>query len=82
MLSDRIARRTLSPTFDINLLYDSPLPRAVCYLEESVLRKELARTNWNKSQTARKLGLSRQGLLKKIKRYGIVRDDPAPGGSD
>lgn len=82
MLSDRIVQRPHSQSVDINLLYDSPLPRAVGYLEESLLRKTLARTNWNKSQSARQLGLSRQGLLKKIKRYGIVRDDPGTGGSD
>jgi transcriptional regulator of acetoin/glycerol metabolism len=44
----------------------------VGYLEENLLRKTLEQTNWNKSQSARKLGLSRQGLLKKIKRYGIA----------
>jgi len=82
MLSDRIVQRPHRQSVDMNLLYESPLPRAVGYLEESLLRKTLARTNWNKSQTARKLGLSRQGLLKKIKRYGIVRDDPETGGSD
>ena len=82
MLSNRIVQRPHRQSVDMNLLYESPLPRAVGYLEESLLRKTLARTNWNKSQTARKLGLSRQGLLKKIKRYGIVRDDPGTDGSD
>ena len=73
MISDRIAQREGAGTFDMNLLYDYPLPRAVGYLEENLVRKTLAKTNWNKSQTARELGLSRQGLLKKIKRYGIQR---------
>ena len=77
MLSDRIARRERAELVDVNLLYESPLPRAVGYLEESLVRKTLARTNWNKSQSARELGLSRQGLLKKIKRYGIVREEAA-----
>jgi len=76
MLSDRIARRGRAESVNVNLLYESPLPLAVGYLEESLVRKTLARTNWNKSQTARELGLSRQGLLKKIKRYGIVKDEP------
>jgi transcriptional regulator of acetoin/glycerol metabolism len=40
----------------------------------NLLKKTLAQTNWNKSHAARRLGLSRQGLLKKIKRYGIARD--------
>jgi two-component system response regulator HupR/HoxA len=78
MLSDRIVRRGAAEPVNVNLLYESPLPLAVGYLEESLLRKTLARTNWNKSQTARELGLSRQGLLKKIKRYGIVREEAGP----
>jgi transcriptional regulator with PAS, ATPase and Fis domain len=48
---------------------------AVTHLEENLLKRTLAQTNWNKSQSARKLGLSRQGLIKKIKRYGIVRNE-------
>jgi transcriptional regulator with PAS, ATPase and Fis domain len=82
MLSDRITQRPVSETVDVHLLYDSPLPRAVGYLEESLVRKTLASTNWNKTQTARRLGLSRQGLLKKIKRYGIEKDPDATGGTD
>jgi DNA-binding NtrC family response regulator len=56
---------------NVNVLYDAPLSSAVSYLERNLLEKALIQTNWNKSQTARQLGLSRQGLLKKIKRYGI-----------
>ena len=40
-------------------------------LEERRLRETLERTRWNKSQAARVLGLSRQGLLKKLRRYGL-----------
>jgi transcriptional regulator of acetoin/glycerol metabolism len=46
-------------------------------LEERRLREALERTRWNKSRAARVLGLSRQGLLKKLRRYGLV--DLAPG---
>jgi two-component system, NtrC family, response regulator HydG len=42
-------------------------------LEERRLREALARTRGNKSQAARVLGLSRQGLLKKLRRYGLAR---------
>ncbi len=76
MLSSRITRRCSDDAFDMRLLHDGPLPQAVGYLEESLLRKTLDETNWNKSKSARKLGLSRQGLLKKIKRYGIVQTKP------
>jgi transcriptional regulator with PAS, ATPase and Fis domain len=40
-------------------------------LEERRLRETLERTRWNKSRAARALGLSRQGLLKKLRRYGL-----------
>ncbi|HET7225137.1 MAG TPA: sigma 54-interacting transcriptional regulator [Candidatus Eisenbacteria bacterium] len=41
-------------------------------LEEARLREALARTRGNKSQAARSLGLSRQGLLKKLRRFGLT----------
>jgi transcriptional regulator with GAF, ATPase, and Fis domain len=40
-------------------------------LEESRLREALQRTHGNKTAAARSLGLSRQGLLKKLRRYRI-----------
>jgi transcriptional regulator with PAS, ATPase and Fis domain len=78
MLSSRITRRWSDDPFDMRILHEGPLPRAVGYLEESLLRKTLEQNNWNKSKSARKLGLSRQGLVKKIKRYGIVRAQTEP----
>jgi transcriptional regulator with PAS, ATPase and Fis domain len=41
-------------------------------LEERRLREMLHRTHGNKSRAARALGLSRQGLLKKLRRYGLA----------
>jgi len=75
MLSTRVTRDPGGGPIDIDVLYQTKLPRAVGYLEENLLRKSLEQNNWNKSRAARELGLSRQGLLKKIKRYGI---DPVP----
>jgi DNA-binding NtrC family response regulator len=40
-------------------------------LEERRLRETLQRTHGNKTQAARALGLSRQGLIKKLRRYGL-----------
>jgi transcriptional regulator with GAF, ATPase, and Fis domain len=74
MLSERIFCAAGSAMLDIAVLHESPLASAVGHLEENLLKRTLAQTNWNKSHAARKLGLSRQGLLKKIKRYGIERD--------
>jgi transcriptional regulator with PAS, ATPase and Fis domain len=47
-------------------------------LEERRLREALARTRGNKSRAARALGLSRQGLLKKLRRYGMTPEAEAP----
>ncbi len=41
-------------------------------LEERRLKETLDRTRGNKSRAARSLGLSRQGLIKKLKRYGLT----------
>jgi transcriptional regulator with GAF, ATPase, and Fis domain len=41
-------------------------------LEERRLREALRHTHGNKTAAARSLGLSRQGLLKKLRRYGIA----------
>ncbi len=48
-------------------------------LERRVLRAALTRHEWNKSRTARELGLSRLGLRKKIERYGIDSEEPPKG---
>ncbi|NOT34035.1 MAG: sigma 54-interacting transcriptional regulator [Candidatus Eisenbacteria bacterium] len=46
-------------------------------LEERRLLETLERTRGNKSRAARALGLSRQGLLKKLRRYGLLAADSA-----
>jgi transcriptional regulator with PAS, ATPase and Fis domain len=46
-------------------------------LEERRLREALERARWNKSRAARALGLSRQGLYKKILRYGLTEREAA-----
>jgi transcriptional regulator with GAF, ATPase, and Fis domain len=79
MLSERIVRAASAATLDVAVLHEAPLANAVGHLEESLLKKTLAETNWNKSRAARRLGLSRQGLLKKIKRYRIEREKAADG---
>jgi transcriptional regulator with PAS, ATPase and Fis domain len=82
MLSSRIIGGGGEDPFDMRTLYDGPLPQAVGYLEENLLRKTLEKNNWNKSMSARKLGLSRQGLLKKIKRYGIIESKSGDSEDD
>ena len=44
-------------------------------LERRYLLSELRRHAWNRTQTARELGLSYRGLLYKISRLGLVPPD-------
>jgi Nif-specific regulatory protein len=43
-------------------------------VEKRVILQLLEENRWNKSRTAEALGLSRQGLLKKIGRFGLTRE--------
>ncbi|NKB81543.1 MAG: GAF domain-containing protein [Nitrospirales bacterium] len=49
------------------------LPEAVAEFETRLIREALLVCRSNQVQTAKRLGLSRQGLIKKMKRYGIVQ---------
>ncbi|HEV2105418.1 MAG TPA: sigma 54-interacting transcriptional regulator, partial [Candidatus Eisenbacteria bacterium] len=51
-------------------------------LEERRLREALRRSHGNKTQAARALGLSRQGLLKKLRRYRLAAADAPPVALD
>lgn len=52
---------------------DLTLPQAVENLERSLLMETLSQTKWNKSQTAKVLGISRRNLIRKIGRYRLDR---------
>src|SRR5262249_57437824 len=47
------------------------LHRATEYLERSMIARSLERQGWNKSRAAVELGISRQGLIKKIRRLRL-----------
>ena len=47
------------------------LHQAVADLEQSLIQEALHQNKYNQVHTAKALGLSRQGLIKKMKRYGI-----------
>ncbi len=57
--------RTSSPT-------PRSLKKAIADLEREMIQEALTSTNNNQQQTARLLGLSRQGLINKLKRYGLT----------
>jgi Nif-specific regulatory protein len=45
---------------------------AVEELEQHMLQEAMVASAYNQVQAARRLGLSRQGLIKKLKRFGIT----------
>ncbi len=49
------------------------LEEAVSELETQMIKDALGRHNWNISQCARELGLTRRGLYLKLERYGIEK---------
>jgi two-component system response regulator HupR/HoxA len=54
------------------------LRERVSAMEARIIRETLIRHRWNKSGTARELGLSRVGLRAKLERYGLENVHPLP----
>ncbi|MDA8251923.1 MAG: sigma-54-dependent Fis family transcriptional regulator, partial [Rhodospirillales bacterium] len=50
---------------------DGELPAAVARLEAAMIRRALAAAQANRAEAARRLGIHRQLLYEKMKRYGI-----------
>lgn len=57
----------------IQILEPDSLKSAVEELEKNMIVDELKQNDYNQTHTAKKLGLSRQGLIKKMKRYKIAK---------
>lgn len=75
LLSDRLLYPRTKPEGEYrhdDLNMEGTLKQRVESLEARVLYETLAYYHWNKSKAAKKLGLSRVGLNKKIERYGIT----------
>ena len=53
------------------------LKERMALFERELIREALETYAWNKSRTARHLGLTRQGLHRKVRRFGIVKQDGA-----
>jgi transcriptional regulator with GAF, ATPase, and Fis domain/energy-coupling factor transporter ATP-binding protein EcfA2 len=51
------------------------LKDAIEDLERKMIAESMENNAWNQTQAARELGLSRQGLIKKLKRYNLYRDE-------
>jgi DNA-binding NtrC family response regulator len=61
---------------------DEDLPSAVARLEEILIRRALARSSGNRTETARMLNINRQLLYGKLKRYGIGTLEDANSDGD
>ncbi|MFL6201369.1 MAG: sigma 54-interacting transcriptional regulator [Thermoanaerobaculia bacterium] len=70
LLPDRVRSGTIT-TARVDTSSDLDLERLVGGCEQSAIREALRRTHGNKSQAARMLGLSRNGLAIKMERYGL-----------
>ncbi len=70
----RLAHWPRTPTFEPGAR-GSGLHAETQELEERRLREALQRSRGNKTRAAKALGLSRQGLLKKLRRYGLIAEE-------
>src|SRR4051794_7411475 len=71
LLPERVRNGPLVATSRVDTASDLELERLVSGTEQVAIREALRRTNGNKSQAARLLRLSRNGLAIKMERYGI-----------
>ena len=72
MLPEKVRLATVRQGARVDAASDLDLDRLVAGTEEAAIREALKRTAGNKSQAARLLGLSRNGLAMKMERYGIT----------
>ncbi|MFU8804417.1 MAG: sigma-54 interaction domain-containing protein, partial [Bradymonadaceae bacterium] len=72
-LSPRILRRPDTPAPFAGLAGYN-LPQAIEHLERTMIHEGLLRTGWNKTQTAKDLGVSRRNLIRKVAHYGLEDD--------
>ena len=70
-LSEKIAGSQIRPQPEMSGVTAGALKDAVHQIEERMIRDALEKTDGNRSQAAKLLGLSRQGLLNKIGAYDV-----------
>ncbi len=68
---DPIIKRVAQSAKIPNDLDRKSLPEILGELEEQIIKDTLRACRFNQVRTAEQLGISRQGLIKKIKRYHI-----------
>ncbi|MDX9723900.1 MAG: sigma 54-interacting transcriptional regulator [Myxococcota bacterium] len=81
LLSPRIRNSAgLAPTpipIELNPNAPKKLPEALEQLERHMILESLKRTNWNKTQTAAELDISRRNLIRKVKEYELDAARPS-----
>src|SRR5262245_13023849 len=81
----RAGREGAAPYASLQGGIESPaggsLPDAIEALERRMIASALATTHGNQVQAARSLGVSRQGLIKKLKRHGLYHPTRRPRGA-
>lgn len=70
-LPDEVRLAKVQAGSRVDATSDLDLERLVATAETAAIREALRRTHGNKSQAARTLGLSRNGLMMKMERYGL-----------
>lgn len=58
-----------------------PSEKGLWAAERSMIVKALHENNWNQSKAARTLGISRDNLRYRVKKYNITRDEDGKGGT-
>jgi two-component system response regulator PilR (NtrC family) len=71
LLPEKVRRGSLTAGARVDATSDLDLERLVGGCETAAIREALRRTHGNKSQAARLLGLSRNGLAIKMQRHGL-----------
>jgi transcriptional regulator with PAS, ATPase and Fis domain len=70
-LSQRILHSSSIRTASAAALDGGDLKGSLGDLEKDLILEGLKKHRWNKSQLARELGISRAGLINKVKKYGL-----------
>lgn len=81
ILSDRIVQGAKPDRFP-GLRVDGKLKDAIEDLERRLIFEALIRDDWNKSRVAKKLGISRAGLIMKCEKYEISKDERFSSSKD
>ncbi len=66
-------RKTSRNSFDDVSLANMQMPEAIEKLERKMILEVLQRTGWNKTQTAKELGVSRRNLIRKVAHYELEK---------